>query len=110
MKIKGAIGTYWGPSPKMMRWAFNGIVLPSLTYGSVIWSRVCKDDKTKQELSKLNRLAALSMMPIRRSTLSAALQIILNLPPVDLVIKQKALTSLLRILSHDRSKWDTDTK
>ena len=46
------------------------------------------------------------MMPIRRSTPSAALQIILNLPPVDLVIKQKALTSLLRILSHDRSKWD----
>ena len=46
------------------------------------------------------------MMPLRRGTPSAALQVILDLPPVDLIIKQKALCSMLRILTHDRSKWD----
>ena len=106
MKIKGAIGTLWGPSPKILRWAYNGIVLPSLTFGSAIWSRVCKDGSVQNKLSKLNRLIALCMMPLRRGTPSAALQVILDLPPVDLIIKQKALCSMLRILTHDRSKWD----
>ena len=46
------------------------------------------------------------MIPLRKGTPSAALEIILDIPPLDLFIKQKALNSMLRVLHHDRSKWD----
>ena len=44
------------------------------------------------------------MMPLRRNTPSATLEVNLDLPTE--IIKQKALCSMLRILTHDQSKWN----
>ena len=43
---------------------------------------------------------------MRRGSPTTALEMILDLPPVDLVIKQRALNSMLRIAHHNRSRWD----
>ena len=37
LMIRNAIGTMWGPSPRALKWAFNGIIIPSLTYGCFVW-------------------------------------------------------------------------
>ena len=77
-----------------------------LTLGCIIWNKVANDGGVIQKLSRLNRLAAVCMFPMRRGTPTAALEVILDLPPVDLVIKERALCSMLRISHHNRSLWD----
>ena len=86
MMIRNGIGSMWGPKSATMAWAYNGIVIPSLTYGSIIWSRACTDGQIIQKLSRINRLAAACMLPFRKGTPTAALEVILNLPPLDLII------------------------
>ena len=48
----------------------------------------------------------LTMMPIRRSTPTIGLEVILGITPLDIKIKELALNELLRIIPHHRSKWD----
>ena len=36
-KITNMTRNNWGPKPKLMRWAFIGIVRPMLCYGAMIW-------------------------------------------------------------------------
>jgi len=45
-------------------------------------------------------------MPIRKSTPTNGLEIILNLKPLDLKIEESALNQFLRVLPHNRSIWD----
>ena len=106
MTIRNAITSNFGPRPSMMKWAFNGIVLPMLSYGSIIFARACKSVGTRAKLTKLNRLMALTMMPVRRSTPTSGLEVILGLPPIDLKIEELALKAMLRVLPHNRTRWD----
>ena len=106
MLIRNAIGTMYGPSPKALYWAYNGIILPSLTYGSVVWARACSSKAIRDKLSKLNRLIACCMLPMRKGSPTEGLEVILNLPPLDLKIEQLALKAMLRVLPHNQTKWD----
>ena len=98
MLVKNAIGKIWGPSPKALKWAYDGIILPALSYGATVWSRVCQNGGIMKKLTTLNRLMMLCMMPVRKSTPTAGMEVILHIPPLDIMLKQKALNEMLRIL------------
>ena len=106
MRVKNAIGSVFGPSPKMLSWAYKGIIIPSLGYGSIVWSRITENGGIRRKLSSLNRLMALCMAPLRRSTPTAGLEVVLNLPPLDIKIKEMALSAMLRILPSRKMIWD----
>lgn len=36
-KLKGIIGNRWGPIPRLLQWAYSGIVVPALCYGCIVW-------------------------------------------------------------------------
>ena len=38
MKIAAITNKSFGPCPKLMRWAFTGIVRPMVAYGSLVWA------------------------------------------------------------------------
>ena len=78
MMIRNATGVLWGPNCSSLKWAYNGIVLPMLTYGSIIWSRAAADGQIIQKLSRLNRLISVCMFPMRRGTPTAALEVLLD--------------------------------
>ena len=46
------------------------------------------------------------MMPMKRSSPSRGLETILNLPPVDLKVEERALKTMLRVIPHIKSRWD----
>ena len=46
------------------------------------------------------------MLPMRRSTPSNGLEVILDLPPLDLKVEERALKTMLRVLPVIPSKWD----
>ena len=106
MMLKQSLGVRWGPKGKVLKWMYKGIVLPSLTFGSIIWAKACEGKGVKEKLSKLNRLISLLICPMRKSTPSAGLEVLFDFPPIDLVIREAALKSYLRVNVHNRTKWD----
>lgn len=87
----------WGPKPKASKWAYTGIVRPALAYGSIIWANKAQDGKLKDKLTQLQRLAMLLIAPVRKSTPTAALEMLYDIKPLHLFLKEYALKSALRI-------------
>ena len=103
MKLRASMGVLWGPTPKAMIWAFNSIIVPSLTYGALVWGHNKPTVRTQISLSKLNRLISLSLALFRKSTPMAGLEVILGLKPLDLVIQEAGYAAFMRW--NPRLKW-----
>ena len=53
-KLKKAIGKKWGLKPKVIKWIYQAIVLPKLSYGSVAWAY----NLNKTQVKKLEKFQA----------------------------------------------------
>ncbi len=96
LKLKNAMGKLWGTAPKLTRWLFTGIVRPALTYGALVWCKVCKDKTIIKELTKLNRLALISLGHLRHSTPTAGLEIINHVMPLPMWIMYEGVAAYIR--------------
>ena len=94
--LRKAISKKWGPKPKYLKWAYNAIVLPRLTYGCLAWGNAITTTNMVNKVNSINRLAAGMLSNTRHSTPRAALEIMYNLMPIPLVIKGEAMTSYIR--------------
>ena len=103
--LKSVIGKKWGVNPHLMRWAFTGIVRPKLTYACHVWAHKMTET-TKQKLSKLNRLASLSIAPVHKSTPTVGMEVIYNLQPLDLFVEQVSIKIHSRIQNQVNPCWD----
>ena len=95
-QLRTATGVIWGPSPKVMVWVYRTIIIPALTYGSMVWGHTKFPLAIKNKLARLNRLASSSLAPIRRSTPTQGLQVILGLKPLEVIIQETGLSSYRR--------------
>ena len=86
----------WGPKPKYLKWAYNAIVLPRLTYGCLAWGNALTTKTMIEKINSINRLAAGMLSNTRSSTPRAALEVMYDLKPVPLVVKREAMTSFIR--------------
>ena len=92
-----------------MRWLWTAVVRPMVMYGSIVWSRQVTGPRTSTlaaNLNPLNRLAALTWGPIRKSTPTAGLELFGYLPPLDLYASTEAALALYRIKSLRAEIWD----
>ena len=94
--LKKLIDQNWGPNQRMMRWAYTGIVRPTLTYAAHIWAG--NINKTMQmKLERLNRLGCLVINSVYKSTPTKALEILYNVSPLHLKLKEIAMENFIRI-------------
>ena len=68
-RITSAMGKFWGISPQMAIWAWKGIVRPMLTFGSLVWAKVCRVKGNVERLQTLQRLALKTMTYFRPTTI-----------------------------------------
>ena len=94
----------WGPKPRLMRWAYLGIVRPMLCYGSMIWGH--RAPALAAKLRRVNRMALNTFASFPRSTPTEALEVALDVMPLHLFCLQSALGS--RIRQNDILKLDWD--
>ena len=74
-----------------------------ITYGSVIWAfRIPSGSST---LKRVQRLALLLMGDFLASTPTAALEVLLNLVPLDIFVRGEAIATAARIGNVDPG-WD----
>ena len=80
--LSNIISKTWGPKPKLLKWAYTGMVRPALTYAAVSWAHTVKSTGIRNKLLHLDRLAMLTMAPIQRSTPTRGLAVMYNLMPL----------------------------
>ena len=105
MKMSGITRAYWGPKPKLMKWAYTGIVRPALTYASLVWAHAAEAEEIETMLRRLNRLAINTIVKVPRSTPSRALEIILDIFPLHLHIMKEGLSAYLRLKPSLNLRW-----
>ncbi|XP_069966728.1 uncharacterized protein [Bactrocera oleae] len=97
-------GKSWGCSPRTIRWMYTMIVRPIITYGAVSWGSKASQTSVGLKLSKLQRLACICASGAMRTCPTAALEVMLELSPLHLVIKQTAKRTLLQMTAEGAGK------
>lgn len=95
--IRRMVGNTWGLSPKIVHDLYISLVRPVLCFGCVAWWKRADLACSKSSLQSLQRLACIGITGAFRTTPTAALEVILNLPPLDIFIKEQAALALDRV-------------
>ncbi|XP_050667740.1 uncharacterized protein LOC126967322 [Leptidea sinapis] len=99
------VGQKWGLKPNMALWLYTVIVRPLISYGSVVWCRKIAKKTVIAKLGSLQRTACAITTGAMTSTPGAALNALLNLPPLNLYLQKEARASMHRVMTQMRTNW-----
>ena len=105
MKMASITSAYWGPRPKLMRWAYTGIARPALSYAAFAWGHAAEAEDVENALRRVNRLAMNTIVKVPRSTPTRAMEIILDIYPLHLHILKEGLTTFIRLKPVLNFRW-----
>ena len=94
--VKKAIGKKWGLTPKQIMWIYKTIIIPKITYCSVVWAI----NMNKYQSSKIATIQTLAQHMITRcktSTPKVLLDLLLNIEDLSLKIESTALKRALAL-------------
>jgi hypothetical protein len=95
---KGTFGKTWGLKPKALHWIYIMIIRPILTYSAMVgWMRV-----SMRELNRLQRLACLAIMGAMKTTPTAAMEVLLGLPPLHVITEAEAQAGIYRLICNQQ--------
>ena len=97
IRARNALGTLWGPCPRLTKWLYTGIICPAITYAAMIWGRATSTSVFKLKAQKLQRLALLTASPVRHHSPGEALQVVSFVPPLELLIESIGVATYQRI-------------
>ncbi len=110
-QIRSGIGAIWGPNPKVMLWAYTGMIRPAITYGCMLWAQKIKHNKgLLQGLASVQRSALMMIGHFRRSTPGAGLDVLFNVPPLHRFIRDTAIKSAVRVHKDLTLTWPGEVK
>lgn len=98
MACRRLAGTNWGCTPKTLLTLYKMMVIPIVTYGSVVWAGRVQLTTARNSLSKVQRLACLCITGAIRSCPTAAIEVILGLSPLHLVVERHAASAAIRLV------------
>ena len=104
------VGKTWGITPKIAHWIYITIIRPMLTHGAVVWWPRVELAVARTLLSSLQRLACLAITGAIRTTPTAAMEMLTGLLPLDIHIKQVAMSTCYRLKSNINWKHTYDPK
>lgn len=115
---KKAIGKNWGFSPKIIHWIYTSVVRPVLTNSCFIWWLIMEKECNRKKLNSIQRMAATTITKCLKSTPTSALEVLLDLIPLDIYTKMVATNTAQRLnelnlwknLPHGHSKIISPTK
>jgi ribonuclease HI len=89
--VRRVVGRSWGLQPKMMKWIYTAVVRPMASYAAVIWCRAIKVKSYLAGLEKVQRTACLMITGAMRTTPGAAMENLLELPPIKVYLMKEAM-------------------
>jgi hypothetical protein len=95
--VRHKFGKKWGLRPNMVHWLYTRVIRPSILRGTLVWWSEVMQKTTKMQLGKIQRIACLAITGAMKLTPTAAMEILLNLTPLDLVILAETRMALYRL-------------
>ena len=83
----------------------DAIFTKRFVYGILVWGHILRYPTKKAAVSKLSKLAASMIPPVRLSTPLEGLQVIYNMMPIHLIAMYEALASLKRNSHAIKLNW-----
>jgi hypothetical protein len=81
----------------MIHWLYTRVIRPSILHAVLVWWPKVKQKTTTIQLGKVQRMACLAVMGAMKSTPNAAMEVLLNQTPLDLLIMVEARMALHRL-------------
>ena len=97
MQCRKAVGPTWGLKPITMRWIYEVMVRPILTYGSTIWIAGTQKTHNQQLLKGVQRLANVLITGALPSTPTTALDVVTGITPITLWTREVAAKETMRL-------------
>ena len=91
-----AVRNNFGPKPRLMKWAYTGVVRPMVSYAAMIWGHEIHTKKVRKLMDAIDRKALLSIAQVKPSTPTEGLRVIYDLLPLSLHIQYTGTASFLR--------------
>jgi hypothetical protein len=95
--IRCTCGIKWGLRLNTVHWLYTRVIRPSIYYGALVWWSKAMQKTTKTQLDRIQRAACLAITGAMKSTPTAAMEVLLNLTPLDLLIMAEARMALYRL-------------
>ncbi|GAB0091143.1 hypothetical protein DMENIID0001_059530 [Sergentomyia squamirostris] len=99
-------GKTWGLAPKITLWMYKAIVRPVISYAAVVWWQRAEVKTAARALQRLQRTACLAVLGAMRTTPTAAMEVMLDIPPLPLFIKAEAAAAAIRLTAN--KTWRSD--
>jgi hypothetical protein len=90
-------GKKQGLRPNMVHGLYTRAIRPSILHAALVWWPKVKQKTTKIHLGRIQRMACLAITGAMKSTPTAAMDVLLNLTPLDLLITAEVRTALYRL-------------
>ncbi|WP_333765265.1 reverse transcriptase domain-containing protein, partial [Streptomyces sp. IBSBF 2390] len=87
----------WGLKPYIVKWIYTAVVRPILCYGALVWWHAARLRSRRGRLNTVQRKACLGITGAMRSTPQDALEVILNISPFRLHLRNLASKSAIRL-------------
>ena len=91
------MGKTWGIASRIALWIYTAIIRPMVTHAAVVWWPRVELGVARILLGRLQRLACLAITGAIRTTPTAVMETLVGLTPLDIHIKQVAMTSCYRM-------------
>jgi len=95
--VRSICGKKWGLRPNMVHWLYTRVIIPSIFHDALVWWYKVMQKTTKIQLDRIQRMAYLAITGAIKSTPTAAMEVLLNLTPLDLLIMAEARVALYRL-------------
>lgn len=107
-QCRRAIGRTWGFSPKITRWLYTAVIRPMVAYASLIWWPRVELASVRASLGQVQRIACLSITSAMCTTPTAAMEVMLDLPPLHFFVEAVARATAYRL--NITGKWNVKGK
>ncbi len=104
-KCRSLVSKRWGLTPKKMEWIYKAVIRPKVAYGAVVWAhRITKG--IERDLTRVQRLAMLTITQPLRSTPTAGMEAMLGWIPLSTHVQEMGMNTYLRIKELVQAGWD----
>lgn len=91
----------WGATPQIFKFIYTQIILPRILYGCITyWHRIKREAGNSARIKpfeQIQRMASLMISGAMRLTPNISLNLILNLPPIELLLTRMAMECFSRL-------------
>jgi len=94
---RNSFGRNWGLPSKAILWLYEAVIRPMLSHGCVVWWPRLEIECARKVLSEIQRLVCICITGAMKTTATAAMETLLNVPPLDIVVKARAFATADRL-------------